>query len=245
MDLLAVITLGSGRRRDDVPGYAELAHAIARRRTHRGPFLDTAVPDAVIAGLDAALSQHAVTPRWVPPGPGRGNVADLVDRGDRAQFADPTWRRELASWMRPRRHGDGLTVPTLTGAVTRFIVSHVDLGHRTGTKDAELTTRAPLVVALATIGDQPEDWLITGRALQHLLLKAAFAGVQAGYANQPCQVAQLRPALRRTLALQGHPQLLLRLGFPPHATPATPRRPIHDTADTTPDGHPGGHAVQR
>ncbi len=59
----------------------------------------------------------------------RERLADLVAEGDRAQFSDPHWRRELASWMHPRRKGDGLIVPEVFGLATRAIVSLVNLAY--------------------------------------------------------------------------------------------------------------------
>lgn len=87
----------------------------------------------------------------------------------------------------PRRRGDGLTVPPVAGAATRFVVSH--------------------------------------------LLVAAAAQVQAGYSDQPCPIAALRPRLCDALAMTGHPQVVLRLGRPAVPPPAAARRPLADVLD--------------
>lgn len=53
-----------------------------------------------------------------------------------------------------------------------------------------------------------------GQGLERVLLTAAGRGVMAGFANQPCQVPSLRPQLARVLGLAGHPQVVVRLGYP-------------------------------
>jgi hypothetical protein len=85
---------------------------------------------------------------------------------------------------------------------------------------------------LTTPGDEVWDWLRTGQALQRALLVAAAVGVQAGYANQPRQVAALRPRVREALRLPGHPQLILRLGMPSTPPRPRPRRPLADVLVT-------------
>ena len=153
----------------------------------------------------------------------RARLAALVAQGDALQFANPAWRRELATWMHTRRAGDGLVVPRLGAALTRLMVSHSNLGTRIGKRDAALTNTAPLVMVIGTSIDDDHAWLTAGRALQRLLLTAVTVGIQAGFANQPCQVSTLRPVLEDLLERQ-HPQLVLRLGFPPSLPSPTPRR---------------------
>jgi hypothetical protein len=156
----------------------------------------------------------------------REAVAGLVAEGDRAQFADPRWRRELASWMHPSRSGDGLATPALIAPIVRMVVSRLDLGARTARRDHDLAMAAPVLAVLGTEGDRVVDWLAAGEALQHALLVAADQGVQAGYLNQPCQVSGLRPRLRELCRTAGHPHAVLRLGHPAAPPSPAPRRPV-------------------
>lgn len=222
-DRLASVTLGQA----SVGDLGELGKAIWQRRTHRGAFAPSRPTEAVVKDLDAAAAAHGVALTWVPPGEERDVVARLVAEGDRVQFADPAWRRELASWMHPRHRGEGLVVSSLTGSVTRFIVSHFDVGGRTARQDEAKLRDAPLVGVLATRDDGPAAWLAAGQALQHVLLVAARHGIMAGYSNQPCQVPRLRLRLREALAIGAEPQAIIRLGFAAGGQ-ETPRRPVPD-----------------
>lgn len=237
-DLLARVLLqperGSAGRQSADAGAAEeeAAAAIPARRTHRGRF--TAGPsDATLEAMASACAAvgvgfHVVTAE------DRATVAQLVAEGDRAQFADAAWRRELAHSLRPRRRGDGLTGPPVIGAVTRLVVTHFDVGKRTARSDQVLTRQAPAIAVLTTADDDVPAWLQAGQALQRALLVAATEGVQAGYANQACQVAALRPRLREALSLSGRPQLVLRLGVPGNALEPTPRRPVAGVLEPSP-----------
>lgn len=202
---------------------------IDERRTTRRPFEPVPVPDLAELGCDAddTVTLTAIEPER------RGDLATIVAEGDRAQFADRRWRRELASWMRSRRAGDGIVVPPLIGLVTRGVVSWFDVGASTAAKDHELAMTAPLLIVVGSERDDPVAWLDVGQRLQQVLLSAASRGLQAGYLNQPCQVTSLRARLRELLPEAGIPQLVLRVGCPTKTVPPAPRRPITEVMVTS------------
>jgi nitroreductase len=200
--------------------------AIDVRRTHRKVFLDRDPPEAVIQHLVVAAADEGAMLKVVDEA-SRSPLATLVRDGDRLLFADRRWRRELARWMRSRRHGDGLTVAPLVGAVIRRVVTTFDVGASVAAKNEKLVRGAPVLAVLTTDGDSRLDWLAAGQALEHVLLAAAAEGMQASYLNQPCQVAVLRPRLRQLVSDGSMPQLVLRIGYPSdEGIEPTPRRPL-------------------
>lgn len=209
---------------------ARLAPFIERRRTYRQAFAAQDVDAAVPALLREAVEREGAWLRPVTTDGARLEVAGLVADGDAALWADPSWRRELAAWMHPRRRGDGLTVPTLALPVTRAVVRSFDMGRRIGMQDRKLAATAPLLAALGTSGDGARDWLHAGQALERVLLVACAHGLQASYLNQPVQVASLRPKLVALLG-PGSPQILLRLGYPAGTLAATPRRTLDEVIE--------------
>ncbi len=221
-DLLAVATVtgGGGGAEDD-----RLFSAIARRRTHRRDFAEREVPPDVQAELVRAAAAEGAALQ-VLDSETRARLVPLVAEGDRRQFSDPRWRRELASWMHPRDRGEGLVVGPLAGPATRFVLRHVDVGRRTSRQDAELAERSPLLAVLTTPGDTVADWLVAGQALQRVLLTATVAGLQASYLNQPLQVDGLRPRVAELLDGERAPQIVLRLGHPREELPPAHRRPV-------------------
>ena len=224
-DLLAVLRV-TGRQEERDPAVIRLFRAMPARRTCRERFSAEPVPPELPGELLAAARAEGA---WLVllDDDQRAALATLVDEGDRLQFADPCWRRELAMWLHPRRSGDGLALPG--GPFTRAAVRGFDLGPRTGARDATLARDAPLLAVLGTDGDTERDWLTAGQALQRVLLRATAWGVQSGHLNQPIQVAALRPRLAGALGRpDACPQVALRLGVPRREPEPSPRRPLED-----------------
>lgn len=156
----------------------------------------------------------------------RHEVGSLVAEGDRVQWNDPRWRRELALWMHPRREGDGLSVPALAAPIAQAVVRTFDMGNGVAAKDQELLLGSPWLTVLTTTEDNTAAWLRAGQALQRALLCGCGHGLQASYLNQPVQVAPLRERLQSVMGCAATPQLLIRWGYPTDTCPPAPRRKV-------------------
>jgi hypothetical protein len=211
---------------------AVLNEAIATRRTYRERLAATPVDAAASSALIDAASAEGATLAVLLTDAQRDAAAALVADGDAMQWTNPSWRRELAAWMHPRRRGDGLSLPALANPVAQLVVRTFDMGHAVGTKDRQLADGSPVLAVLSTEGDSARDWLAAGQALQRLLLVGVRLGLQASYLNQPIQVAALRPKLQQITGRPGYAQLLLRIGAPIKAMPAAARRPLDDVLVT-------------
>jgi len=230
-DLLARVHLSpSGAQQAD----AALQAAMSERRTYRERFAATAVDPTALRSLADAVHGEAATLAVLDTAEQRLGAAALAAEGDAVQWANPSWRRELAAWMHPRRRGDGLTLPALAIPVAQMVVRTFDMGHGVAAKDHQLADESPVLAVLSTEGDSPCDWLAAGQALQRLLLLGVQLGLQASYLNQPVQVAALRPKLQQLTGRPGYAQLLLRIGTPTQLKPATPRRPLADVLVAVP-----------
>lgn len=228
-DLLARVHLAPGRAD---PTDAALQAAMAERRTYRERFAATAVDPMALHSLVHAVHSEAASLAVLDTTDQRLAAAALVAEGDAMLWANPSWRRELAVWMHPRRSGDGLTLPALAIPVAQMVVRTFDMGNGVAAKDRQLADESPVLAVLTTEGDSPRDWLAAGQALQRLLLLGVQLGLQASYLNQPVQVATLRPKLQRLTGCPGYAQLLLRIGSPTQVKPAAPRRPLADVLVT-------------
>lgn len=228
-DLLAVISF---KKQDSLSmDDAALFKSIEGRRTYRKRFASRAVPSAILESLSATASEEGAWLEVIESEEDRQKVAGLVSEGDSIQWSNPSWRRELAAWMHPRRRGDGLTVPGFVAPIAKVVVRTFDMGDGVGAKDKQLADESPVLAVLGTAGDDVVDWLAAGQALERILLSAHSQGLQASYLNQPIQVTSLRPRLRNILSQQGFPQILLRLGFPEDEIDATPRRTLDEVIE--------------
>jgi hypothetical protein len=231
-DLLASVRLhGSADPPADVD---RLNAAIEVRRTHRGAFADRALPAGLPADLLACAHAEGA---WleVLDDDARERLADLVAEGDRMQWANRHWRRELAAWLHPRRTGDGLVTPKLFAPLAHAAVATLDIGMPTAARDHDSAEQAPMIVVLDTHGDRPSDWLAAGMALEHVVLHGASQGLQARYLNQPIQVPELRMHVASLLGRPCFPQAIFELGHPLHPARPTPRRPLADVMVAAPD----------
>jgi hypothetical protein len=93
----------------------------------------------------------------------------------------------------------------------------------------------PTVLLMGTSDDDPRAWVQAGRALARVLLLATAAGLAASPLTQALDWPATRARLRQRLSLVGHPQFLLRLGYPPDtAGAASGRRPVEEVLSFVP-----------
>lgn len=231
-DLMARVGLVS--RRDPSHESSLLFDEIPRRHTNRGSFDDLPVVEAIVRDLARCVETEGA---WLVPlnESTKQIAADLIAQGDRIQFRDTHFRRELTAWTMSNlsRRRDGMPGYThgagdVASAVAPLLIRTFDWA-RLGlaAKDRELAAGSPLLVLIGTEHEEPSEWMAAGQALQHALLAACAVGLQGSYLNQPIEVASLRPRLRELVGRSGFPQLLLRLGYGP-AVRATPRRDVDE-----------------
>ncbi|MDH4173252.1 MAG: nitroreductase [Betaproteobacteria bacterium] len=228
-DWLARVALAE--RAGAAAGEGDLLAYIARRRTYRKRFAAQPVAAGALAALAQAAAAEGAWLEVLSTEAQRHGAASLVAEGDAMLWSNPSWRRELAAWMHPRRRGDGLALPGLAVPVAQAVVRTFDMGEGVGAKDRQLAEASPVLAVLGTAGDSTADWLRAGQALLRLLLEGVRQGLQASYLNQPIQVSALRPRVQQLAGHAGQPQLLLRLGVPAEEVPAAPRRPLADVID--------------
>jgi len=216
-------------------GLGELIGAVALRATNRQAFAAVDPPDDLIGRIRAAAEAEGTVASCASAVDERRRIAGLIAEADRRQFGDRAFRHELARWIQPSRHDDGMPawsqgIELLADAATPIVAMAIrtfDVGKGVAASHEQLAQGSPLLVALSTEMDDGEAWLATGQALQHVLLVIAQAGHAASYLNQPIEVADLRPRLADLMGTARSPQLLLRVGRGP-AVPHSPRRPLAD-----------------
>ena len=211
-----------------------LFNSISRRRTTRRPFLPDPIPPALLNALEVEAHQAGAWLHVVHSEDERFDLADLVAAADRDQWANKSYRLELAAWMHPNKTDSRDGMPGYAEGVGD-ILSHVgplavrtfDLGKGRAAKDRELALHSPALAVLGTDGDSPKDWLAAGLGLQRVWLRATSEDVCASFLNQPLQLDSTRPKIAGIIRREGHPQLILRMGFGPEVKP-TPRRSVQE-----------------
>ena len=213
----------------------ELFEAISTRRTSRESFEEHPVEDALLEAIRADVAAEGAVATVFTGVADRANLASIVSQADQIQMSNPSFRRELAAWLRhlgSRRH-DGIHGISLQSpldqvlAASPILVRTFDSGVRRGARDSELIAGSPAMIVISTTGDEPDAWLSTGQALARAMLRATATGLSVGFLNQAIEVADCRSAVAAILPDGAVPQLLLRTGSGSEVT-AQPRRPLDD-----------------
>ncbi|GAB3433464.1 nitroreductase family protein [Flindersiella endophytica] len=192
-----------------------LLHAVARRHTNRFPFARKQIPATSLRQLRDAADGEGVSLKLLSVAEASGALA-LVTQANRVLESDSLYATELAWWTRRQDDRlDGVPVSTFGRKP-----EHGELPMRNfalGMPGAPVWTAAfepePELFVLATEGDEPEDWLRAGEALQRLLLVATAGRLSASYFYQPFQINELRARMRHVTKTDGHAQMLFRLGY--------------------------------
>ena len=214
----------------------ELFEAIPRRQSTRGDYDGSAVSSAGMQSLSRAAALPGVDMVLITDRPEMNRIRDLVVAGNTAQMADGAFVRELKSWLRfsPRQAintGDGLfsattgnpVLPAWLGPMLFDIVFKADTENE---KYARQIASSSGIAVFVSRQDNPEHWVLAGRACQRFALQATALGLKHAFINQPVEVARLRPELAALVGLPGRrPDLVMRFGYGT-ALPFSARRPV-------------------
>jgi hypothetical protein len=230
-DLLARLVFSDGMPESQI---ASLFDGIEHRHTQRSLFEDLTVPDRLVDEFVSDAAAEGAIVHVVRDEQQRHELAHLVAAGDRQQVASASFRLGLRGQMRSNftRSRDGMPgyafgLDWLNSLLMPRAVEREGFADDLAFEDCLSVAYAPLLVVLGTNKDTPADWLAGGQALARVLLRAAFAGVQASFVNQPIQCADLRERVRSSIGMRGLPQVMLRMGYSDEPR-ATPRRAVKE-----------------
>ena len=167
----------------------------------------------------------------------------LVSRAEEIERGEPEYLAELERWMRTDPAAvDGIPIAAVPSGdpATRpsnWLIRDFVVGSRPAGRppfrrvDADApppTVERPTVVLMGTENDDRGAWLQAGQALGQLLLRATAEGLAASPLTQVLDWPATRTRMTSRLSMVGHPQMLLRLGFPAASGTTTGRRPVSD-----------------
>lgn len=233
-DLLAAIGWGQYVR---PTAFDELLYrAMPQRHTHRGPFDLTPVSPWLVGELSDVVRRQGATLYQVRDGADRRRLARIIRAAELAQRADPRCAAERARWAPPPDSPRPDGIPPAAYARQPDILPFAARDFRVGaswgppprTTGRGVRGGVGIVAVLATQRDRKLDWLLSGQALEHLLLYATVHGVKVALHTQPLELAEPRAEIKTgLLGDSANPQMILRLGHSSRML-ATPRRTVGD-----------------
>jgi nitroreductase len=221
----------------------ELGAAAKRRRTERRPFRPDPVPLPVLHELRRMVEGEGVYAHLVERPDERLDLAVVMSWADRLEVEDEAYREELARWVRPDSAAarDGIpasAVPHVAAGEPR----HTDIPLRDfevgGPGEQQMAAgvdeQAAWVVVF-TPADDSQARLRAGEAFAAFTVHAERMGLGSSAATQAIDLPGVRDRLRVLMDWPDHPQMILRVGWPPPGEPAplTPRRPVDDVLTAT------------
>ncbi|MFZ2016695.1 MAG: hypothetical protein WAV00_22990 [Nocardioides sp.] len=228
-DLLAVVRLGPGAVTD--AGVERLA-ALENRRTDRRGVADWPVPHQRLLRLaEVAEDEGARVVVLSDPGSAR-RAEELLEAARQVQLADAVAMAEQEAW-RDRAYGDG--VPGRVAEPSQPLEPHhppTRFARNASARDPR-EPHQDVLIAIATVDDDPPAWLAAGRTLSALWLETTRTGLALTPTTQVTEVASTRLLLGRDVLHGMKPQVLARIGWPAPAAgdpriERTPRRRVED-----------------
>ena len=227
-----------------------LAGAIDRRHTVRAAFEPRAVPAGLLDRLEREAGVHGLWFKPITRSEEETATVFLLSQAEEMEQGDPAYLKELESWIRTDPEAvDGVQVEAVPEGDPRdrpsnWLVRDFVVGSREphrfragGDPDAPPPeVERPTVVLLGGESDDRAAWLRAGQALGRVLLVATAEGLAASPLTQALDWPATRTRLRQRLSLIGHPQMMLRMGYPPEGLtpPVSGRRPVAEVLRSEP-----------
>ncbi|MCU1686558.1 MAG: nitroreductase [Amycolatopsis sp.] len=230
-ELVATVTAGDrlSPEMTDLHRYS----AIDRRRSDRRQFAGTSVSAHDLAEVVRAGTTQDVYALSVRGEFHTDAVADLLTSAAQDSRRDRSAQRELSTWTirdeRARRHGVGIAVSCMPAGELPWaglVRPATGLPRRDVLRQRMDQER---LLIFFTDTDSRVDHLRAGYALESAWLTAVNAGLTASILTQPLHVPHVRAELRKRFALDGYPQVLMRVGHSLGTpAPASLRRSIDE-----------------
>jgi nitroreductase len=233
-DLLARVRV-TGRAE---PGRLTLERAAAaeRRHTERRPFRPDPVPAELLDQLVDAARDDGVYAYAVERADQRLDLAVAMSWADRVVTEDPAYRAELARWVGPGAEaaGEGVPVSAVPHATpgqprhTDVPIRNFEAGARGGQEVAGDVDEQPAYLVLLSRGDGAQHRLRAGEAYLRVSVEAERLGLASSAMTQAVDLPAVRERFRTLMDWPDHPQMVLRVGYPPtdRGAAPTPRRPL-------------------
>jgi nitroreductase len=220
-DVLALFRpLGRGEPDDRT---VALVQAALRRRSDRRPFAHQNVSAETVENLRAASSDAAAWVDFPAREDQRIDLAVAVSWADRVERDDEAYQAEMNRWLRdPDVHAmvDGVPVEAIPH-VPAGQPRHTDVPLRDfeiGVTGQQLIERdvdeTPLIAVIFTGSDTAPDHLRAGQAMMRLMLEAQLVELSTCPLSQAVDFAAFRARVQGLMGWVGHPEMMLRIGYP-------------------------------
>lgn len=224
-DLVATVTFEPGGTPSRARAGATLA-SILKRQNDDGLFRPAPVPERLQMRLLACCADADIQILLTDDRPFRNWIDALTHEADRAELANPRFRKELEYWIGQGVFGSPPSRERLRHAAN----TRPELAEHVARRDHAILESATLLGLICARGDSPVLHVRVGQLFERVWLTATALGVSINPMSQTMRHPQLRDAVAELLPSRGWmPHHLFRLGIGSRtAGQRTPRRPVDD-----------------
>lgn len=198
---------------------------IDKRQTNRSVYKSRIISTDTISILKKTEINQPVSVHFYKNGDETYKIlAELIYSGNEVQYNDKSFKNELLDWMRfnpkdIKQHKDGLaynvlSAPSLPKWLGKPIVGSFLKPKAQNKSEKEKINSSSHLVLFTTKENTPENWILTGQALERFFLKCTEMGIAVAFSNQPCEVHSIAEKVREQMPINNEfPMLLLRIGY--------------------------------
>lgn len=196
---------------------------IAKRQVSRGKYQSEELPATLLNALHQELSTTNVRLVFFNGPEQKSRLTPFINRGIEMQYTNKAFKKELSYWMRfsekaAMKSGDGLWasslgLPAMPSGVGRFVMQRFVSAKSERKRVNTLVQHSGALVLLVANSDTVLNWIELGRAFQRFGLETTRRGLKHAHLNMPCEEKDVRRKMAEHLKIEGHPLLLLRMGY--------------------------------
>ncbi len=203
----------------------QLFSQIYKRQTNRSVYKNKEIPKDEIEKLEMVDVKKPVTIYIYRNGEHSfDKLSEFIYEGNDILFSCKAFKDELLHWMRfnlkdLQKHRDGLAynvfgIPSLPEFLGKPIVKSFLKPKSQNKSEKEKIGSSSHLVLITIEKNNPEQWIMAGRALERFWLKCTELGISLAFSNQPCEVQSLAGKIKTDMDIcNSYPMLLMRIGY--------------------------------
>lgn len=219
----------------DIVDSEELIYHIVNRISNRHIFKDI-LPEERVLKLVGDMREEGARVDIVMGGEQKERLVDLIKRTTHSVMSEPSFRKELAGYVKTNITGSKfgmpayvMGVPTVISLLVPTVLKYVDV-ESFKTKKQEGAMNAPVFGVISTEEDALKDWVKAGQLFQKIALLATKYGLSTHPMAAPLHTETGYRELQSIINTNFRPQFLFRLGYGTEKAWHGPRMTVEDCA---------------
>lgn len=197
-----------------------LIFSISQRLSNRYPYKSDPLPASFLKKVKS-LSDQELRIDFVEDKAAREQLAVIIADAREAEFDEPAFRREIATWKRTNwthsplgMPGFTMGFPTLLSFIAPTAIKYMNPARKMRPKDiAIFTEHTPAAAIISSREDARERWIQSGQLFERIALEATRAGLATNIMAAAIGYGEYYKKIQTLLNSTYRPQFLFRIGY--------------------------------